>query len=1114
MRSVTSILSVCWRRVRDGNVKVVHLTNEEPATNGPYWQLQEAFSAFASVLDGHPNLRRLAAAWRNLAWDVNGPLMIPVMGHFKAGKSTFLNALLGESLLCADVLPATAAVTVLRYGPRKQLRAFFPDRAPRVFAFEELHGISSETNQEWSGLREQLSHLEVSLPNPRLKGMTLVDTPGLNSIHGLHTRVTKDFVERADAIIWLFACPQVGTRTELDEIRKLPNGCRPYAVVNQIDLLDPEEQSIDEFLDDVGRRLGSSIHHPIGVSAKLALARDTATYGASPCNSWKNFIKVLDNEILAGSTQRKRSRILERIEVALDLVLEFAESERDEIHNAALALAQGRDYEENLLKRIQSLADLARTWRGTPECDAVDIVARAPILVDDVPRANSLNQRCKALAGFLDGVTAECEQLAQEQERLKLRSEDYRKRLTDHAARLGEYLHSGLFGGPPVLGRLFDGGKRDKLELEEAQLKREATEETLSASQHANNVKAYRSRLGRVQRECSEFVAEVYVAIVEGVKRFEYDLKHRDESQTRAHLNIKEHAWVSTILRTVADRCVPQLERGIHESLAPSSQHKIGAIADRLNRLRVCADVVDNELRRSECASEPPPGRDRTSRELENGDIDDQPTSGDSTRPEGWVRVIVLGVLAAGAVIGMWRLSTRSNRSEPLAATPKSSSVLAEPPSPRPFRYIVPDEDAIRQLVFSTQPDDREILLRVFGNVDGPGPSAIWPTSQLPARLDVSRLLLQATGAIAFHIAHREEYENGTGVHREFITTAGTGSPPDEFRCHACPAVMGLVVLRQDLAGWSVEAVDRTVAVLGENGEPADHYLAVRWGADQYGLLLGEKSISQGEEDGSATLVGVIDAVPVVIGTFDGISHDDCGGVLNEPTPCRSERSDISFVEVPGYGAWDLLIRKQVDKGLRPGESDITVRRFRFDGRGYEELAVTSGMPDAAVLVPPPDSGPVPLAVTDLLRRQRATISGQMAPASPHVPSHDSGTIPAAVLEVLRRWRDTTISEDVDTHLQCYATVLERYFSAHSYSSSQLRADKVSIFKRYPKFTKYEISDLSLESATPSRITVSFRKEWEAVGISRSAGVVRSELTFALVKGEWKITAEFDRSGK
>jgi GTPase SAR1 family protein len=622
VRLVPNKLKAWWQRVHKTPIDSrVRATEKVPSSHhGPYWKLQQAFSALANGLDGRAELQHAVRAWRSLAEDVDRPLMVPVMGHFKAGKSTFLNALLGNELLCSDVLPATAAVTVLRYGSEPRLRAFFADRGPKDYPFEKLRDISAEGDREWARLREQLSHIEVILPNARLKQVTLVDTPGLNSVHGLHTRVTKDFIERADAIIWLFACPQVGTKTELDEIRKLPDGCRPYAVINQIDLLDPDEQPVDEFLGDVARRLGDSVRYPIGVSARLALSGlDGGGKDALAASRWRDFVHVLDGQILAGSADRKAIRIVERIEAALDLVLAFAESKHEEIRNAALALRQGEEYESNVRGRIEDLARLARAWQESPASDSADLIVAAAALGDDVDQCAALNQRREAMVGVLDGVATEAEQLTQEEERLKSRIQEFQRRLAGHNARVEKYMHSGLFGGPPVFGRMFDGGKRDRLEAEELALQGESAELDSSASVHDSEVALFKSRLARVKQECDEFVREVYAAIIRSTKALEHSLEHRDESRQEAHTKIKEYMWVGGVLRGLLENAIPTLEQGLSQFATASKpcEQRLGTISERLRKLRLCSDAIHHELQISNAVAAPSPPRGRISSELE-----------------------------------------------------------------------------------------------------------------------------------------------------------------------------------------------------------------------------------------------------------------------------------------------------------------------------------------------------------------------------------------------------------------------------------------------------------------------------------------------------------------
>ena len=81
-----------------------------------------------------PVITDLNAASQNLSSEV---FRLLVLGDMKRGKSTFLNALMGENLLPTDVNPCTAVLTILRYGPQKRVTVYFNDeRSPESLSFE------------------------------------------------------------------------------------------------------------------------------------------------------------------------------------------------------------------------------------------------------------------------------------------------------------------------------------------------------------------------------------------------------------------------------------------------------------------------------------------------------------------------------------------------------------------------------------------------------------------------------------------------------------------------------------------------------------------------------------------------------------------------------------------------------------------------------------------------------------------------------------------------------------------------------------------------------------------------------------------------------------------
>ena len=204
--------------------------------------------------------------------DILEPPMLLVAGEFNAGKSTFINALLGKEVLTSDIIPATAVVTKLTYGEEEEVIGHFVDGHSQHFRRSELEQLTAERGGDWESTRQRVSYIELKLPEKRLKNLTIVDSPGLNSGYKWHTSATIDFMNRADEVIWLFNYQNLGTQSELSQLKKIREmGLMPYGVVNRIDLHNDEEESLEEFLEGSFGRVSGLVKGLIGVSASEAL---------------------------------------------------------------------------------------------------------------------------------------------------------------------------------------------------------------------------------------------------------------------------------------------------------------------------------------------------------------------------------------------------------------------------------------------------------------------------------------------------------------------------------------------------------------------------------------------------------------------------------------------------------------------------------------------------------------------------------------------------------------------------------------------------------------------------------------------------------------------------
>lgn len=183
----------------------------------------------------------LAAQARALAERMReGLFYVACLGQFKRGKSTLLNALLGEPLLPVGVVPVTSVVTVVRHGPRAARVRFAAGTWQEIDPAELPLYVTEDQNPE---NHKQVAAAEVFLPAELLeKGMCLVDTPGIGSIFAGNTEATRAFVPHLDAAIVVLGADPPISADELDLVLEVSRHCRELLfVLNKADRLPPQE---------------------------------------------------------------------------------------------------------------------------------------------------------------------------------------------------------------------------------------------------------------------------------------------------------------------------------------------------------------------------------------------------------------------------------------------------------------------------------------------------------------------------------------------------------------------------------------------------------------------------------------------------------------------------------------------------------------------------------------------------------------------------------------------------------------------------------------------------------------------------------------------------------
>ena len=210
-----------------------------------------------------------------------GRFHVMVVGEFKWGKSTLMNALPGAEVLPTGVLPLTAVMTEVVHGV-EGATVVGADGGRFDIGLDALADYVTEASNP--GNERGVVRVEVRVPAPVLgSGVVLVDTPGLGSIHLRNTEIGRASLLEADGAIVVLPADEPLSADERALLETLAQRrARTFLVVNKADHLEPAE------LEEVRRFITANITDALGtapelycVSARDGLAAHMRGYDAS-----------------------------------------------------------------------------------------------------------------------------------------------------------------------------------------------------------------------------------------------------------------------------------------------------------------------------------------------------------------------------------------------------------------------------------------------------------------------------------------------------------------------------------------------------------------------------------------------------------------------------------------------------------------------------------------------------------------------------------------------------------------------------------------------------------------------------------------------------------------
>jgi len=335
------------------------------------------------------------------------PLRVAIAGRVKAGKSTLLNALVGEGLAPTDEGECTRIVTWYHDGVTYRVTIHPRDGEPRPAKFERL---DDSVDVQLGGLEpDAVERLDVEWPSSSLREITLIDTPGIGALSGAPSASTVEFLApgegretAADAVLYLmkhlhntdidflsaFHDEEVSQATPVNAVAVLSRADEVGG--GRLDSLESADRVAARYSHDAKVRHLVQTVVPVagllaqtGVTLREAEYQALATLGRAPVAELDALLLSADRfanaEAHVGVTTMERQALLDRfglfgVRLAVHLVREGTVGNADALARELVTRSGLPELRAVLLSQFAERRDLLKARSGVL---AVETLARA-----------------------------------------------------------------------------------------------------------------------------------------------------------------------------------------------------------------------------------------------------------------------------------------------------------------------------------------------------------------------------------------------------------------------------------------------------------------------------------------------------------------------------------------------------------------------------------------------------------------------------------------------------------------------------------------------------------------------------------------------------------------
>ncbi|OXS54809.1 dynamin family protein [Bacillus sp. V-88] len=185
----------------------------------------------------------------------NHELILAFCGHFSAGKSTMINRLMGEDILPSSPIPTSANLVKVHHAQTDFAKIHYHQSQPLYFKAP----YDFETIKDFCKNGEDVYSVEIGRKRSDVpEGVSVLDTPGVDSTDDAHRLSTESAIHLADAVFYVMDYNHVQSQVNFEFTKEMVrHGVKLYLIVNQIDKHQEEELSFSEFQESVKNSFAS-----------------------------------------------------------------------------------------------------------------------------------------------------------------------------------------------------------------------------------------------------------------------------------------------------------------------------------------------------------------------------------------------------------------------------------------------------------------------------------------------------------------------------------------------------------------------------------------------------------------------------------------------------------------------------------------------------------------------------------------------------------------------------------------------------------------------------------------------------------------------------------------